>query len=395
MSRYTTLQTSDLSNYTLHNDNTYIKNNKKLAKPKNLKKLSNKVTFFKVTQFEARIDINFSIRYFYRFGNRLYVIIFGNNENTGSVKRFTYYTSISDGKFWRYCIKTVDDGHIRYDKGINYTSTTFINIHLQNFINSQISKYIIEDREVDECSSDTIVKTNSYLNDRIYTKKHISSNIFFNMFNTNFETSQILLNTYKECLNTLLVNLNRLINANDSALVDKIDIYSNLFCKLRKKRLNLTYEISGETSRRSFFTNIKDIFSDIFIDYFTILYDTKTVIFTNSFTVGSNKHDIIVYSVEIQFKLDHTHYILYYIMYKMMSKSYVNILYIIPKNTHITIYGLDDTYVAAGAFINKIYDYKIYNDKETNITKLAGDKETDVYRFIGDLYNYRFLHSLV
>ena len=78
-------------------------------------------------------------------------------------------------------------------------------------------------------------------------------------------------------------------------------------------------------------------------------------------------------------------------MYEMLGLLYINILYIIPKDTHITIYGLDDTYVAAGAFINKIYDYK----EQAEITRLAGDAESGKYRFIGDLYNYEFLHSLI
>jgi hypothetical protein len=52
-------------------------------------------------------------------------------------------------------------------------------------------------------------------------------------------------------------------------------------------------------------------------------------------------------------------YLMYYMIYKSnVSGRSKTILHIIPKDNDINVYGLDNRYVAAGALINKIFDYK-------------------------------------
>merc|ERR1711871_525710 len=83
-----------------------------------------------------------------------------------------YYTSQSDGEFWRYCVhRTTDKGHTQYDKGINYTSTTMINMKLQLFLFEQEEKrdFVIE-KEFDpkECIINTFVEeTDETLHERL------------------------------------------------------------------------------------------------------------------------------------------------------------------------------------------------------------------------------------
>ena len=63
----------------------------------------------------------FSISRFYKRGERTHVVIYSNNRKTGETTRFECYSSISDGSFWRFCVK--DDSADRYEKGYNYISS--------------------------------------------------------------------------------------------------------------------------------------------------------------------------------------------------------------------------------------------------------------------------------
>jgi hypothetical protein len=64
------------------------------------------------------------------------------------------------------------------------------------------------------------------------------------------------------------------------------------------------------------------------------------------------------------------------------------ILHIVPGNSFITKFGLDERYVSAGAFVNKIFDYA----EQAPITYVGKLVEPEkIYTYIGDFTNYGFL----
>jgi len=372
--------------------------NYKICKPQSYK--YNKGTRIEFLRFKRNSSsksdefdsINFSIRRFYKLKrdlSRLYVVIYGNDRKTGEFVRFECYSSISDGSFWRFCIK--DEGEERLDKGYNYISSTFINIYLQNFINENIRNFEITENDDLNIKCIKTSELNEYLKNRISNDTYVSCNTFFFIMNKIFPPVTYM-KYYEKCLSTLLKDLAVYIENNK---IEEINICSDIFCLLHQNSLNKHITITEETSRRVFFTKIKKVFSELFLKYFTLKMDTKKKIFEKNFNVGEYNFISITYSIEIEYKLiPGKIYILYYMIYKCLSgdinknKIFKTFIHIVPE-TVITIWGLDERYVAAGVMINKVFDYQ----KQAHITVLKGHKEENSsgYRFIGDLTNYEFL----
>lgn len=339
-------------------------------------------------------SINFSIRKFYKLKkepSRIYVVMYGSDRKTGQFERFECYTSISDGSFWRFCVKA--DGEERFDKGYNYISSTFINIYLQKFINENMSKFkIIElDEPNIKCTSTSAL--NTYLKNRIVADTYVSGNEFFLIMNKVFPPVTYMQN-YRNCLSILLRELAKYIEEDQRI---EIDICSNIFCELNKNSLNKHISLTGETSRREFYKKIKNVFSALFLKYFTLLTSTKKELFKKEFNVGDYRFLAKTNSIEIEYKLiPGKIYILYYMIYSDVRKrmKIKTFIHMVPEfnsdvPNKITIWGLDERYVAAGVLVNKVFDYQ----KQAPITVLTGHLEarSSGYRFIGDLTNYEFL----
>jgi hypothetical protein len=341
--------------------------------------------------------INFSIRKFYKLKkeqSRIYVVIYGNDRKTGQFERFECYTSISDGSFWRFCVKL--DGEEKFNKGYNYISSTFINIYLQKFINENMRKFRIIEFDSDNILCINTSELNSYLKNRILENTYVSGNQFFLIINKIFPPITYMVN-YRNCLAILLKELANYIQYDN---ITEIDICSKIFCELNKENLNKDISLTAEISRRTFYGKIKKVFSQLFLYYFTLKFTTKKELFIKEFNVGDYKFIAKTNSIEIEFNLiPGKIYILYYMIYSDLNKKMKSIktfIHIIPKlysNSNIpnkiTIWGLDERYIAAGVMLNKVFDYQT----QAPVTVFTGHIEarSSGYRFIGDLTNYEFL----
>lgn len=380
----------------------YINNpepNYKIKIPTGLKS-GEEIYFLKYSRSETdyKDALIFSISRFYKRGDRTHVIIYSNDRKTGEITRFECYSSISDGSFWRFCVKN-DDGD-KYDKGYNYISTTFINIYLQRYIVYCKDKFDISiDNSRIKCNK--VSELNKYLIDRISLNEYVCQNIFFNTIDYVFPPIEYIEN-YNVCIQKILEYLGRRIRNNTIESIEKIKLASNIFCELNNKNVARGFDLTDETSTRAFYNNVKIAFSKLFNDNFIILNSTKEKIYNEEFFVGSYSFWKQIYSVEIIHRDSSKKFYLYYMTYtsstfpKFDSNIAKNIIHIIPekKNDEITQntinkYGLDEEYVAGGLLINKIFDYKI----QAPISVLRGhdERRSGEYRFIGDLTNFDFL----
>jgi hypothetical protein len=128
--------------------------------------------------------ILFSIISFIKLYGRIIVKILSYDCNNDIKHIFYCYTSISDGSFWRYCIK--HNSKEVYDKGYNYTSSTFINIHLQKFINILLKKYDLKKDIIKIPCLEKSIITDETLKKRIFTKTNVYYNPVFKIMNKFF-----------------------------------------------------------------------------------------------------------------------------------------------------------------------------------------------------------------
>lgn len=393
--------TKDIDYYTKKTEPNY-----KIKIPVGLKPEKKDIYFLSWTKnlHDTKDQYQFSISRFYKrhLNDRIHVVIYCNYRKDGSITRFECYSSKSDGSFWRYCVK--DDVYERYEKGYNYITTTFINIYLQKFIDEQKDNFDIQISPDSEIKCNKTSELNKYLKKRIIDLNGCDNNIFFSLLNNIFPPVDYL-SDYKSRITLLLKYLTKKIDENrinSNVFNENINICSDLFCFLNKNGVGKDIQSSGMESRRDFFKSVKKAFGDFFLKYFKIDAKTKNHIYDKFFNVGTINFCGQIYSVKIIYKNNNKQYILYYMEYFTISLASIGdiginkiIIYIEPiiKSDHtpnnITVYGLDEIYVACGAFINKIFDYP----KQTPITKLKYHHEvsTDDYRFIGDLTNYSFL----
>ena len=336
--------------------------------------------------------LQFSIKQFYKksgIDDRLHVIICCNNLITKTIETLNYYTSNSDGSFWRFCIQIAG----QYDKGYNYISTTFINIYLQRFIFEcmELFNILIDDNIY--CLITPDVWEIDYLHKRIYTDTYVCKNPFFYIMNLVFPPPEYIMN-YKDCLIRLINFISEYTIRNNSDEKTVLKICSDIFCSLQKEKLSTDISLSGEKSRRTFFTKINTVFSNLFLEYYELIEETKKKVFDKKFKVGELDFDASIYSIEFQSKKNMLEnleeYVLYYMIYnnELIGKN-KTFIHIIPKNTEgITQYGLDNEYVVAGPMTYKVFDYR----HQAILTPIIDmDILTPQYRFTGELINYGFL----
>jgi hypothetical protein len=352
----------------------------KIVKPSLYKTDKVKCIYFKDSQ------IVFSIRRFYKIHTRTHVIIYSSNGKTNVLKRHEYYTSNSDLSFYRYCI-TKDS---IYYKGLNYISSTFINIDLQKFINGQSIYHDLEsEKHSIQCQSiSDIMISDPTLSNRIESPESTSSNDFFKIMSDVFPHVDTIRN-YKATLLLIIKALYKYTIASDFY---KITLLSDIYCLLKEENLN--HEIFEGDSRTEFFTKLKTTFETLFKKYFSLFESTKLSdnIFIKDVIIGSETIKIFLFKNIFKYNDTDRKYIIYWILYEFSGKVYRNIVHILPENSKITEYGLDDRYVNAGIFINKSFDYKVQAPISLTKDGPAGRVErSSEYIFIGKFNNYNFL----
>jgi len=376
--------------------------------PKN--KLGNIIPFNLLSYQKSSEDFDrlyFFIRRFYILNtdsDRVFVIMYCTDRLTGNIERFEYYRSKSDGFFWRLCIKR-DDIEV-FDKGFNYISSTFVNIHIQNFISKNFDSFNINVlNKTIQCIPKKNLN-NPALSKRIFEKDNISENVFFKLINELFPPVTYLIE-YEKCISTSIDKLRILLkewengNSNEYSTL-QIHVLKDLYEELQ--RHGIKSNLPAGASKTEVFIKFKKVLSLLFKEYFII--DEQSLKFMKQrFNIGKLYFEGLVYKVNISSPLFGGRYNMYYIIYENeqisrslknpKNKKYKNILHITPYINSINEFGLDERYVAAGAFINKIFDY-IHQAPITRTSNdsIPGHYTLEGYTFIGDLTDYDFLPDI-
>ncbi len=320
-------QVNDINEYVISKPDSYITE---------LTNEQSSYVYYLVFTMDEKNKLIFSIRRFYELHDdithRKYVVLYSHDTKTKEITRFECYASISDGSFWRYCVK--DNYMEKFEKGYNYVSSTLINMHLQKFIekyrkNFQIIKF--EQNNIQYIHDSLITDS---LKNRLWSSEFISKNEVFIAFNEIFPVITYL-KKYNDCLIKLLENL---IDSTDSNNSIKIDIYSEIYFALKSNNVNKHFDITtDETSRRSFYIKVKKAISDIFLNYFDFIISTKQKMYDKKFKIGKREFMSEVYSIDIVYKSTPIKiYKLYYMIYKINNTKYKNIIHIIPNLNSIT-----------------------------------------------------------
>ena len=115
-------------NWVLVNDDYYCKKSNphyQISKPTYKDDESQDIIYYLKYKRDLLVNddcINFSIKYFMKHDSRLFVYILGNDVKNKITHKFIYYTSISDGSYWRFCVKDSDESKgVVFYKGYNFT----------------------------------------------------------------------------------------------------------------------------------------------------------------------------------------------------------------------------------------------------------------------------------
>jgi hypothetical protein len=331
----------------------------------------------------------FSIRRLYSFEDhgieRKHVVIYCYDSETDKFIRSTYYKSFSDGGFWRYCIKRKNKNE--YEKGYDYISSSFINIYLQNYIDVYSQDFVITIRSFEGINCN---EPNS-LNENIYKRiinKNTHENLFFNNIHDIFPEPGIMINEYDICIRKLKDEIKLSKNNNSKSKFSLLEsLLLNIRINVKFKELNFN---SPNYDRRSFFKNIMKAIYDLFFVNFELFSSTRKAISQKTFIVNSIKYLGVIYSIEILDKSSNQYYILYYMKYfnYKTSINYTIIIHIVPKESEINKYGLDDIYISGGVLIPKIYDYKKQSEEITELrNNINNEYNIKKYNFIGDIFD--------
>lgn len=336
-----------------------------------------------------------------------------NNKSTevNKITKHTYYTSISDGSFWRYCIRVASV----YDKGYNYVSTTMINMNLQKFIDFIISDYKLFDTLVDgrnavpgTCATinDNGVVFAKRLNDkfcgegktltgeRIVCVRNNVFRVFDDVFNysSGADASQGIdgYNMYQKfsIIENVLTN-----HASDSNLNK---YYDDLRECIKKELGNfipvddlMPYGdvLESACKNRAGYKKVYNAMSNFFNKNFKyrkdlgiILHEKDRKAIIEDYTLNMDMYSVFYEDSEgCVYQVYYVKFNAFFSDFKLNntnrdpksdsdSKDYKAIIHIIPygintgnsiiRVNHISPYGLDNTYVSAGIFVSKLFDYK-------------------------------------
>ena len=308
--------------------------------------------------------------------------------NDGSIKKLlTFYTSISEGGYWRFAIKESNS----YLKGSDYVVTTFVHLQLQDFINKNFNFQKLEEpkrqdyyelkndfneivdspeRKQDDPVFDVL---NSCLSAYCFVKEDkFFEKTKFNVYNITDNLAKIN-NQYSLKFRELLEK---------SGLFQKIDELSK-----GSEGLNISQEVDEPECQmgiradiiRKFFSAV----SEYMELYFRILTPNPTFVtsfkktFENNF--GKIMLDTQIYELKIQNKENNYDYRLYYSTYQLTDEAkearknvfgfyevygkfefngkYRNIVIVVPSHAKINLFGVYDKVVYAGVYVYKIMEY--------------------------------------
>jgi hypothetical protein len=375
-------------NFTVYNHySVSLKKNIKIASPD--QKKNRGVEYLSVTDKESIPKFVFSIRRFEKTtSGRLHMTIYCYDIQEDKLSRHIYYTSLSEGRFWRLCVYRREDGG--YEKGSNYVTTSFIDMELQKFIFLNESKYNHRD-DLDPKIEDCKFELSESLQERFNDDTWKVNEPIFGIFEAIFPHK-----TYK---NPIEYN-NRIIKLNHILIKKNLDKSTNqrlqkLYNLLKKYKLL----INTGKNRREFYTRwYQKVILGLFFQEFDIFRDSLKEVYKNKqVEIVQNKKstniNMDIYSIKIKSKntgyVYELFYMQYYVDYQPLKKFKHIISISLLSNNNLNKYGLRQKYVAAGLLINKIFDYY----SQIGITALSweGILTSIDYTFIGDVFNVPFL----
>ena len=322
-------------------------------------------------------NLIYSLRRFQSINDsRTHAIIYSYNIETKILQRHIYYSSNSDGGFWRLCFVHKDNEEM-YDKGYSYTNTTMINMHIQCWL-FKLQKLFEVKGKVGR-SKDCGIIENSEISGRLLNKTSYGIfNIISHYFD--FDTFTVSNDNYNEKILKLSTDINDLMNNLKYGNADVkylLQLRQELFASVILYRAQY-YE--DDISRGELYKKLYSALLYYVRRHTNLIEGTKIVdINPKEITLeGKTFYAVICYK-KIQDKKNGNIYIVYFMSLKSIheDKSYTIILNIIPENNRLLDCGLDEKYIASGILIHKFADY----NEQVEITKKKGE----IYTFIYDI----------
>lgn len=299
--------------------------------------------------------------------------------------RYCYYRSDSEMGIWRLCM--ISDYGI--DKGVDYVTSSFISIELQQFINENLSKLMVEPEAsiISRCKKSP-ERTDAFnlLNDenRIYKNREYMFEIMercraAHCFTTGTFGFESVMETIEQYRKTLAKN------------TPEYDIYDdfvqtlNLFCG--KKCSDNDYKTRTENFIKAYYDTIGYLMDKNFV----LHKESKKYIGSYSFAYKNAKINHNLYGVYIisrstnqSYRLIYSYYNIYLDENSKFNGNYYAIINLLPPDAKITSSGLYDKIMSVGVYIYKILEYRKQCDIEDKTRNVGGDCR---YIFLGDFLN--------
>lgn len=302
---------------------------------------------------------------------RRHAIVYSYNTTNGDLQRHIYYTSQSDGSFWRLCLLRDDD---KYDKGYNYANTTMINMEIQHWLET----FCMDNFNIVSVESPTIDCVE--INNSCFRNRLIGNSkdpVFF-VFDRYFYENYFTLDNYNECVKKIVHDaiFNCIISP------DEKDKSKELFLSLQRN--NAVKYCMGE-SKGALFKRIYQGFLSYIHSYIQILgipqFQFAKVVYIYTGTEYKEILTSIMY-VNLRNRTTGKRYIMYFMSYTYKitggtKKTYNNILHIIPEDNETLNTGLDNKYISASMFVYKFFDYTVQVDRTL--------ERGSLYTFLGDI----------
>lgn len=297
-------------------------------------------------------DIKFKIIGKQLIRDRIHIKIESTDINN-NIQEFTIYRSHSEGGFLRLCICCMYNAYV---KGSDYITVTFIDMELQNFINTIEDKIPVRDDI--KCLSINVLPDIEY--EERFVKDEILDTLQFcpnsNCFRSNFISQYEMLKNgtkYQRYMHKLLL---KTIPENDR----RISVFGNNSIEVYKDLMNIISE------------------------YMETFFIVKSL----PIYIGTYRHTGLgipivhnFYKINMENLMNGIIYQLIYSEYVYLGKTYKCIVNMVPTEAKINKYGLYTNICKAGVYIYKIIEYTIQCSFISDLAR----KCTDNYTFIGDI----------
>jgi hypothetical protein len=273
--------------------------------------------------------------------------------NNPNMNKFSVYLSRSDLGCFRLCFFLPGLG--QYNKGLNdydYIQQTFVHVVLQKFIYKCIDHLKLTNNEYCNMKQllddDVLENLHDHIDDKNRVKKYEPFISYYNQFKcgkeTTFDYTKIIdeLNNFSKLLESLYECSNNQ-PIFEHKVDDDLDKYEIQFCKI-----NLNLKIKDEK----------------YIDNIVLYYCN----------VNINKFNSISFDKE----------------------QFFNSPIFLTKDDKITEFGTFNTYILAGNYICKIFEYKTQCNKDDKLCfKKDGEHDYKGYILIGDRYDNIFPFNII